>query len=432
MQKRNTNTLLSLVVLAVVAALFAAACGNGDTDSAEPMATTSTTEESVAAPAPTEDNDPTGDDGELVIGRALPETGSIAFLAPPMVVAARLAVEDIQAAGGNVRMLTGDTATDPDVAPETVNRLLGEGAHVILGAAASGVSQSFIQTLHDAKIPQCSPSNTSPSFSTQDNADFYFRTVPPDDAVAPLMANRVALGGATNVAIVARADDYGNALAKLAESNLADVGIDSRIISYDEDAGSFDATVEEANGMGADAIILISFSEGTQIIRGLLEAGVPPNAIYAADGLYDPDLDEQVDPSNPNVLDGMILFSAAGGEEFSSRVAQETGNKVSFGGQSYDCVVVLVLAWLAASSTDGPAIMAEVQGITRDGTKCYNYEECAALIADGVDIDYDGVSGPLELDNVGDPTWGRYIIAEFQDGVLVPIDSQDVDLSSMN
>ena len=147
-------------MLAVCAALVlvAAACG-GDDDGD----TTSTTL-----------------DPELVIGQVMPETGALAFLNAPMIVSIDLAVQDIQAAGGNVRLLTGDSATDPDVAPETVNRLLGEGAHVIVGAAASGVSQSFIQTLYDAQIPQCSPSNTSPSFSTQQNAGFYFRTVPPD------------------------------------------------------------------------------------------------------------------------------------------------------------------------------------------------------------------------------------------------------------
>ena len=95
-------------------------------------------------------------DPELVIGQVMPETGALAFLNAPMIVSIDLAVQDIQAAGGNVRLLTGDSATDPDVAPETVNRLLGEGAHVIVGAAASGVSQSFIQTLYDAQIPQCS------------------------------------------------------------------------------------------------------------------------------------------------------------------------------------------------------------------------------------------------------------------------------------
>ena len=397
-----------LVVACAALALVATACGNDEEESA-----------------------PAADDFELVIGRVMPETGALAFLSPPMIVSIELAVQDIQAAGGNVRLLTGDTATDPDVAPEAVNRLLGEGAHVIVGAAASGVSQSFIQTLYDAQIPQCSPSNTSPSFSTQDNAGFYFRTVPPDQAVALILANIVAGDGATNVAILARADDYGNALADLLAKNFTELGVNYQIFSYDEDAASYDPTVAAVEGMGADAVVLLSFAEGAQIIRGLLEAGVPPEAMYGGDGIYDLGLATMVDPTNPNVLDGFVAVAAGGSDEFSARLGALTDDNVIYGGQSYDCVMVLALAALAAGSSDGPAIMEHVQAVTSGGKKCYDYTECADIIANGVDIDYEGISGPLELDEVGDPGFGRYLIAEFIDGDLTVTSSQDADLADL-
>lgn len=392
----------------VLVALIAAGCGNDDDggDTAHP-------------------------ENELVIGSVMPETGALAFLVSPMIEGIGLAMEDIAAADGNVRLLTGDTATDPDVAPEAVNRLLGEGAHVIVGAAASGVSQSFIQTLYDAQIPQCSPSNTSPSFSTQENAAFYFRTVPPDEAVSPILASIVATDGATNVAIPARADDWGNALSSLLVDSFAKLGVGAQIIAYDEDATSYDATVAAIESMGADAVVLVTFAEGAQIIRGMLEVGIPPDAMYGSDGIYDRNLAETVDPSNPNVLDGFVAVTAGGGDEFSERLVELTGGDVAYGGQSYDCVVVLALASLAAGSTAGPAIIDQIQAVTRGGQKCFSYAECAGLIAEGADIDYDGVSGPLELDDVGDPTFGRYLIAEFIDGVLTVTGSQDVDLAEL-
>lgn len=374
---------------------------------------------------------PAPGDAELVIGSVMPETGALAFLSAPMIVSIDLAVEDIQAAGGKVRLLTGDTATDPDVAPEAVNRLLGEGAHVIVGAAASGVSQSFIQTLHDAQIPQCSPSNTSPSFSTQDNADYYFRTVPPDQAVALILSNIIAAEGATNVAIAARADDWGNALANLLAENFSDLGVGYQIFSYDEDATSFDPTVTGVVGMGPDAVVLASFSEGGQIIRGLIESGVPATVMYGTDGIYDLHLADLVDPENPNVVDGFVVAAAGGSAEYSERLGELTNSNTIYGGQAYDCVVVLALAALAAGTTGGPAIIEQVQEVTSGGQKCFDYVECAGLIADGVDIDYDGVSGPLELDEVGDPAFGRYFIAEFIDGELTVTASHDVDLGDL-
>ena len=398
----------------VLVALIAAGCGKDD-DRGDAI--------TPDAPVP--------GDVELVIGSVMPETGSLALFGPAMIVSIDLAVQDIQAAGGNVRLLTGDSATDPDVAPETVNRLLGEGANVIVGASASGVSQSFIQTLYDAQIPQCAPSNTSTSFSTQENAAYYFRTVPPTQAAALILAEIVASEGATNVALPTRADDWGSSLAGLMVDSFDELGVESKILAYDEDASSFDATVAAIEDMRADAVLLISFAEGAQIIRGLLEAGVPPTAIYGSDGIYAPNLNELVDPTNPNVVDGFKAITVGGGEEYGQRLEALTGGGVLYGAQAYDCVAVLALASLAAGSTAGPAIIEQLREVTAGGQKCFDYRECASLIVDGVDVDYDGVSGLLELDEVGDPRYGQYLVAEFIDGELTVIDRRVADLADL-
>ena len=424
---------IRIIAALAVLALVAAACGDDDDDADVGSGAPDATEQ--PSPEQPDPEQPSG--GEtLVIGSLMPETGSLAFLAPPMVRSIELAVEDVVAAGGNVRLLAGDTGTDPDVASEAASRLLGEGAHVIVGAASSGISQSFIQVLYDAQVPQCSPSNTSPSFSTQQNAAFYFRTAPPDQAAAPVLANLIAGDGATNVAIVARADDYGSALAGLLASSLADLGVGSEVVSYDEEASSYDATVEDATGAGADAVAVISFAEGAQIIRGLLEAGVPPSAIYGSDGIYDPGLAEQVDPSDANVLDGftaIVAGSTAGqaGSDYDERLIGLMGDEsgTAYGSNSYDCVIVMALASLVAGSTSGPDIIAQVPAVTTGGQKCGSYEECAGLLADGADIDYDGPSGPLELNEVGDPSFARYKVGRFIDGELTEIDTQDIDLA---
>ena len=48
------------------------------------------------------------------------------------------------------------------------------------------------------------------------------------------------------------------------------------------------------------------------------------------------------------------------------------------------------------------------------------------MVAQGIDIDYDGVSGPLEMDDVGDTTVGRYVLAEVRNGALEVIETVDV------
>ena len=367
----------------------------------------------------------------LHIGVVLPETGALSIFNPPMLEAAKLAEADILAQGGAIRVTYADSGTNPDVAVTSVNRLLGEGAAAIVGAAASGISQSFIQILFDERIPQCSPSNTSPSFSTQENAGYYFRTVPPDEAVSPIIADEVVRDGGSRVAIVARADDYGNALAELLQDALLELGGEVLTISFDPNATTFDAEVAEVSFFEPDAVVHISFSEGANIIRGLIEAGIGPEIQYGADGLFVPTLWEQVNPDDPNVLDGMKLIAAGGGADFNDRLGAITDGNVIYGGQAYDCMVLMALAARQAGSDDGDAMIEALATLTDGGTECTSYGECAALIDAGTNIDYVGVSGPLNLDGVGDPTVGTYLIAQFRDGVLVPVSSQEVDITAL-
>ena len=412
------------VALALTGALLVAACG-GDEDEPAPEPTATVAATATEAPPP----EPAGD--VLHIGVVLPETGALSIFNPPMMEAARLAEADILAQGGAIRVTYADSGTSPDVAVTSVNRLLGEGAAAIVGAAASGISQSFIQILYDERIPQCSPSNTSPSFSTQENAGYYFRTVPPDEAVSPIIADEVVRDGGSRVAIVARADDYGNALAGLLRNALLELGGEVLTISFDPGATTFDSEVEEVSFFEPDAVVHISFSEGANIIRGLIEAGIGPEIQYGADGLFVPTLWEQVNPDDPNVLDGMKLIAAGGGADFNDRLGAITDGNVIYGGQAYDCMVLMALAARQAGSDDGDAMIEALATLTDGGAECSSYGECAALIDAGTDIDYVGVSGPLNLDGVGDPTVGTYLIAQFRDGVLVPVSSQQVDITAL-
>ena len=200
------------------------------------------------------------------------------------------------------------------------------------------MSQSFIQTLSDAQIPQCAASNTSPSFSTQANADFYFRTVTVAVGESQVMANSMASRGATNVAILAnRADDYGASLARLLADDLAEVGVTSQTVTFDPGAPSFDATVAQILDIGADAVGLIAFEEGIAITRRLIEMGVPGWAIHLTAGQFDFSMPERVNPTDPTVVDGLRVQSPSGSEEFNQRVFEQTGGNAIYGGRPTMC-----------------------------------------------------------------------------------------------
>ena len=80
--------------------------------------------------------------------------------------------------------------------------------------------------------------------------------------------------------------------------------------------------------------------------------------------------------------------------------------------------ILIALAALAAGSTDGADIaskLQEVSGGTGDGETCTSYAECADIIVGGGTADYDGVSGPITFDEVGDPTEASIGIYEYGD-----------------
>jgi len=159
---------------------------------------------------------PTG--GPLVLGTLLPLTGSLAFLGPPEVAAAKLVIEDINAAGGVlgqpitlIETDSGDTTTD--TANVSVDRLLQAGVNVILGAASSGVTKTVIDKITGAGVMQISPANTSDEFTTYNDNDLYFRTAPPDLLQARALADLILDDGNASVSIIALNDPYGTGLA---------------------------------------------------------------------------------------------------------------------------------------------------------------------------------------------------------------------------
>jgi branched-chain amino acid transport system substrate-binding protein len=411
---------LRLAAVLASLALVAAACGGDDDDDSA----SETTE-------PTETSAPEGD-GSLKIGTLLPQTGQLDFLGPPMFNGVRLAVEEINAAGGvlgqDVVLVERDDGTDPDVANAAADELLTENVDVVVGAAASSVSLAVIDKLTGAPVVQCSPSNTGLQFTDYDDDGYYFRTAPPDNLQSQVLTDLMVGDGVESAVIVARSDEYGEGFANALRDELENAGVTvADPILYDPEAGNYQAEAQQiADAEGA--VALISFAEGGQVITAAIAAGQGPadREWYGVDGIADSAFFEEVDANNPAVVEGIrgtvVAYEPASGEatfaeRFEAFAPPDTGQ--TYAATSYDCVVIPALAAIAAGSDAPQAIAAEMNGVTRDGTECTLFEECAQLLADGEDIDYLGASGLLEFIDAGEPGAGEYQTWEFgPDGAL--------------
>ncbi len=242
-------------------------------------------------------------DGVLKIGTLLPETGNLAFLGPPEIAGVQMAVDEINAAGGYndqpVQISQGDSGdTTTDTAVQTVTRELQEGVDAIIGAASSSVSASVIDQIVTAGVTMFSPANTSKQFSDYADKGLYFRLGPSDILQGQVLAELIAEDGAATLTILNFDDDYGNGLADDLKASFEAAGgqvVDT--ITYDPQAQTFDAEVEQALAADSDAIALIGFDETSRLLVTLVEQGLGPNDIptYMVDGNIGNPLGERFD-----------------------------------------------------------------------------------------------------------------------------------------
>jgi branched-chain amino acid transport system substrate-binding protein len=394
------------------AALVLTACGGGDED---PEATP-TNDESSEAPEPT-------GDGVLTVGNLLPQTGDLAFLGPPEFAGVHLAVEEINAAGGvlgqdvvNIDADSGDGT--PDIAGAEVDKLFNQDVDAIIGAAASGVSVSVIDKITGAGVVHFSPANTAAGFDTYDDNGLYFRTAPSDRLQGQVLANLAAEDGFQNVAIMARQDFYGEGLAEQVQTTLEERGVNvADFVLYSADAQNYTAEVNQVAAAKPDALVLISFEESNKILPQLIAKGIGPQdiQIYFVDGNLFNDYDPQA--FDLTGVKGTLPVSGDPDPEFNDKLLgiDPKLKDFSYGPQSYDATMIIALAAIAAGDDSGEAIGAEIINVTREGTQCSTFEECAGLLEDGEDIDYEGASGPTDMNDTGSPASGTIGIFEYPD-----------------
>ncbi|MGI5117973.1 ABC transporter substrate-binding protein [Marinactinospora thermotolerans] len=368
-----------------------------------------------------------GEGGEadaLRFGYIFPETGDLSHLGPPQISAAKYALHEINEAGGVLgqevpEILTGDEANDAAQANDAADRLLGQDVDAVLGAAASGMTMAVIDRITGAEVVQCSGSNTSPDLSTYEDGGYYFRTAPSDLLQGPILGQKVVDDGHQSVAVVYRADDYGQGLAEATATALEENGAEVVLNEgYDPNSTNFTSVVQQVAGSGADAAVLVSFEEGVQIITGLIEEGFSPEQMYSADGLNNEGLGELVNADDPGAIAG-FQGTAPGvdNEQFTTALTEFDSELEVFqyAPQVYDCAIVIALAAEAAESTDPTVFVEQMTAVTQGDTQCSGFAECRDLLAEGQSIDYQGASGPLDFDENGDVTVASFMIYGFDE-----------------
>ena len=388
---RSTNAVRA-AALAGAVALILTACGSGD----------GTTGDATTEASP------------LIIGTLLPQTGSLAFLGPPEIAGVGLAVKEINDAGGvlgaDVQLENADSsdADNAEIATQSVTDLQSKNVQVIIGAASSAVTRNVVEDITNAKIVQISPANTATDLSGK--SPFYFRTAPSDLLQGAALGGLILGDGHANVGVLVFNDDYGTSLRDVLKTTLeaegATVTYGNKGEEFDPKATSFADPVTAVVASNPDAIAIIAFAQSKQIIPELVAKGFDMSKVYFVDG----NLSDYSADFEPGTLEGAqgTLPGAFPDDAFQQRLLgiDSALKDFSYAAESYDATTLAALAAVKGGATDGVTIQKNLAAVSGadGGTECTGFKECADLIADGKDIDYNAISGAGAFNANNDPS----------------------------
>ena len=422
---KRTMALKAVAVLGA-ASLALAACGGGDEEatSAETTAEETVAEETVEETTEETAAEATCANDTLIVGSLLPATGDLAFLGPPEFAGVEKAILEIEAGGGvlgsPVTYIEGDSGdTTTDIASQTVDSHLAQGVQAIIGAASSGVSLTVIDKITSNGVVQMSPANTAPALTTYPDNGLYFRVSPSDVLQGAVIAADAIDSGIESMAVVARQDPYGEGLKDAVVKDFSAAGgtITADLL-YDPAAASFEAEVAEVVASAPQAVTVIGFEESVKLLQEMIKQGAGPQdiQIYLVDGNISTTAYEDFPAGTMTGVKATVPSGEADLTAFNESLLEVDPDLTDFayGAQSYDAMMLIALAAQAAGCGDGTAIaefLPQVAG--NGGEQCSTWADCVALIDAGTDIDFQGVTGPVDFNEFGDLAQGTISVNEY-------------------
>lgn len=423
-----------VIALIAVLALFAVACG-GDTAEEVVEDTPATTQAPATTEAQAEPEEPASTGGPLVLASLMPLSGDLASLGPGIALGAKVAVDQINAAGGvngqDVVLIEGDSGCNADVALTGLQDVIAQGAQGVMGAACSSATLALLSSVIEANVALVSPSSTSPQLTTVEKGGMFSRTAPSDAFQGVVLAAELIKDGIETISIISRADSYGRGLANATlEAFEANGGVVANVVYHAADATEFSAEVTAVGKGNPDAIVAILFPDttGCPIVQGAFEQGLTDIPWYFTDGVKDSDT--LLDCAQ-GALEGFKGVAPGASEsealtQFKALYSAATNGESEtfiFAPQAYDATMLMILSAIA-NGTDGGSIASGMIAASGGGTPCIG-AACIELALAGEDFDYVGASGPIDLDANGDPTAGTYDIYQIQGDEYVVLETID-------
>ncbi|WP_276247259.1 MULTISPECIES: ABC transporter substrate-binding protein [unclassified Haladaptatus] len=356
----------------------------------------------------------TGGSDTLTIGMVDSITGSLAPYGERNERGRTLALDAVNAAGigengAKLEITVEDDESKSAPGVNAARKLVNQdGVPLLIGSVGSGVSIA----MHDSVISgtdvvHISQNSTSPKLT--DKPDL-LRMSPSGAAKGKALAELIGRDH-DNVAVTWINNDYGTGLSEVFEAEFA--GTVSYNSPHDQGQASYRGVLTEMADTDASAWLFITYAnEYTNMVNEAYDQGYHEQVdYYGAESTIADSIIENTEPGSQNGMTGITESAPSDQESYkqfkSDFEAEFDTSPTVWAAYAYDAVTVAAIAIEAADDFSGAAISEVVRDVTRpEGTKVYSFEEAKQALADGssaADINYEGVSGPVDLDENGDP-----------------------------
>lgn len=338
-------------------------------------------------------------------------TGPLESLTPPIYAGAKLAIDQVNAQGGSIELLKGDsTCADATAASNVADRMINsEKVTAIVGPMCSGAT---IAAANNAAVPGgallISPSATSPALTSLKDNDLVYRTAPSDAFQGKMMAKLLKSKGINEVAISYVNNDYGKGFAEaLAAAYEAVGGSVAANEAHEDGKADYRAEVGSLASSGAQTLVVLAYADGSgqTIIRQAMESG-DFSKFVGGDGMVGDKLIGALGgdvnmiatkPGSPNLAGKAPFVKAA-------KAAGMDPDAV-FSAQAYDAAFIVALAIEKAGSGNRAAVAKAVREVALAPGEIIlpgEFKKASAAIKAGKNINYQGASGDHEFDAAGD------------------------------
>ena len=230
----------------------------------------------------------------IKIGIAGAHSGDLASYGLPIVKAAKLVVEDVNAKGGilgkQVEVIVEDDVCKPEVATNTATKLATQGVTVVVGHVCSGATKAALDIYKDSKIIAMSGSATNPDLTQSGKYPNFFRTIASDDAQAKLEVD-FALDTLKlkKIAVLHDKGDYGKGLAEFAKTFIEKSGKGEVVLFEGVTPGAVDysSVVNKVKKAGAEAIIFGGYHPEASKIVSEMRKSKMKTVFISDDGVKD-------------------------------------------------------------------------------------------------------------------------------------------------